>query len=99
MKPEMRLLGPALIVASLVLGSGGVALRSHAASLQALDANDQFGMTLIRRQQTSCEAGSPARLDLPRRVGNRRIVSLDTRGYNYSNRARPLRQVPASAAN
>jgi len=80
----MRAFGMLLVVASLVLGSGGVAYRSHASS--ALGEHEQFGMTPIQAPEASravaCPAPKPLEIRMPKRA-QRRVVSLTNRGYNY----------------
>ena len=93
---DMRILGLALVVASLVLGGGGVAYRSHA--------GEQFGMTRIddAPQLRACGAPKlmrPLRMQVPSRASGRRVINLSTRGYNYlSGSAEPTPPLPASAS-
>jgi hypothetical protein len=87
---DMRILGLGLIIASLVLGAGGVGYTSESRA--------QFGMTRID-EGGSCEAPtSRARLKLPRIKAHQRVLSLSNRGHNYGGMAQKQKpQVPASA--
>jgi len=86
----MQWFGMLLVVASLVLGSGGVAYRSHASSV--VGGHEQFGMTPAQGLGTpatapvvraaACPAPQPLEIRLPKRA-RRHVVSLTNRGYNY----------------
>ncbi len=83
----MRTLGLTLVVASLVLGSGGVAYRTHAGEGQ-----EQVGMTLLETGQESCELPQRMRLRLPNRASAKRMINLSNRGMNYRGLAQqPMR--------
>ena len=100
----MRALGLLLVAGSLVLGSGGVAYRSHAGN--ALGDHEQFGMTSIRSphggldgaRAVACPAPAPLEIRLAKRT-QRRVVSLTNRGHNYGGGLAELSrpQPPASA--
>lgn len=96
---DMRTLGLALVIASLLLGSGGVAYRT-----QAGEANEQFGLTLAEPEAAPeplyCEEPPTTRMRLPRRTSGKHVINLSNRGHNYrSGPAKPADSLPASARN
>jgi hypothetical protein len=90
----MRALGIALVLASLALGTGGVAYRPQA---QAQAPSPAPEAAAPDAEQEICRA-RPEEIQVRRaRIAapqvTRRIVSLGTRGYNY---ARPGDPVPTA---
>jgi hypothetical protein len=86
----MRALGPALVVAALLLSSGGVVYR-RPAQAQAQQGTVQAAPT---GEQETCRAQplEPAvrrtRIAPPETTGE--VVSLGTRGFNYSRPGDPV---------
>jgi hypothetical protein len=89
----MRVLGSALIIASLVLGSGGIAFRlagdARASESAASETSETAPQSTPRHEDQVCVPREPARLriDLSRlsdREGGEEVVPLNTRGYNYA---------------
>jgi hypothetical protein len=97
-------LGYLLVVLSLVLGTGGVVIRSHADSelpispAPAIDMGDTPELTIATDlSQGACRPPQPTRrrmtLPLPQARPGEVSFTLNTRGYNYSE---PGRYPPAA---